>query len=86
MGVITGGTQVNFVPDQCAIEIDRRLLPGERVEEVLAVYETLLGELRQQYPGLDVFMEAPMLTDEAWRRRKARMWCRSHPACWRNWG
>ncbi|WP_009958167.1 M20 family metallopeptidase [Verrucomicrobium spinosum] len=65
VGVITGGTQVNFVPDQCAIEIDRRLLPGERVEEVLAVYETLLGELRQQYPGLDVFMEAPMLTDEA---------------------
>jgi acetylornithine deacetylase/succinyl-diaminopimelate desuccinylase family protein len=65
VGVITGGTQVNFVPDQCAIEIDRRLLPGEKVEEVLARYETLLGELRQQHPGLDVFMEAPMLTDEA---------------------
>lgn len=65
VGVITGGTQVNFVPDQCAIEIDRRLLPGEKVEEVLARYETLLGELRQRHPGLDVFMEAPMLTDEA---------------------
>lgn len=65
VGVISGGTQVNFVPDQCAIEIDRRLLPGERVEEVLVRYETLLGELRQRHPGLDVFMEAPMLTDEA---------------------
>lgn len=65
VGVITGGTQVNFVPDQCAIEIDRRLLPGETVEEVLAHYETLLGELRQQHTGLDVSMEAPMLTDEA---------------------
>ncbi|WP_050023719.1 M20 family metallopeptidase [Verrucomicrobium sp. BvORR034] len=65
VGVITGGTQVNFVPDQCAIEIDRRLLPGEKVEEVLARYETLLVELRQSHPGLDVFMEAPMLTDEA---------------------
>lgn len=65
VGVISGGTQVNFVPDQCAIEIDRRLLPGEKVAEVLARYEALLEELRQSHPGLEVFMEPPMLTDEA---------------------
>lgn len=29
VGTITGGTQPNIVPDQCAIEIDRRTLPGE---------------------------------------------------------
>jgi len=63
--VIQGGTQVNFVPDQCAIEIDRRLLPGERVDTVLAQYESLLESLRQEWPELEVAMEAPMLTDEA---------------------
>src|SRR6185436_17806151 len=29
IGLIQGGRQLNFVPDFCAIEIDRRLLPGE---------------------------------------------------------
>jgi acetylornithine deacetylase ArgE len=29
VGRIEGGTSVNTVPDQCRIEIDRRLLPGE---------------------------------------------------------
>ena len=34
-----GGVQVNFVPDTCAIEIDRRLLPGESGPAVLAHYQ-----------------------------------------------
>jgi acetylornithine deacetylase len=29
VGKISGGTQPNIVPDACAIEIDRRTLPGE---------------------------------------------------------
>ncbi len=29
VGVISGGTSVNTVPEHCAIEVDRRLLPGE---------------------------------------------------------
>lgn len=65
VGVIHGGVQVNFVPDQCAIEIDRRLLPGERVEAVLAHYQSLLDALMAANPTLDAFMEAPLLTDEA---------------------
>ncbi|HSJ02414.1 MAG TPA: M20 family metallopeptidase [Verrucomicrobium sp.] len=65
IGVIQGGTQVNFVPDQCAIEIDRRLLPGEQVAAVLRHYDAVLERLRQQWPELRVEMEPPMLTDEA---------------------
>ncbi len=65
VGVVQGGVQVNFVPDRCSIEIDRRLLPGETVETVLAHYQTLLDELKIQHPTLDAFMEPPMLTDEA---------------------
>lgn len=38
IGVIHGGRQVNFVPDFCSIEIDRRLIPGEEIEHVMAHY------------------------------------------------
>ena len=65
VGVIHGGVQVNFVPDNCAIEIDRRLLPGETVAGVLKHYQGLLDALKAQHPTLDAAMEAPMLTDEA---------------------
>lgn len=63
IGVVKGGVQVNFVPDFCAIEIDRRLLPGEEFASVLAEYEGLLATLRARDPGLDVYMEPPMLQD-----------------------
>lgn len=65
VGVIRGGVQVNFVPDRCAIEIDRRLLPGEKVETVLDHYQGLLDELTLCHPGFVAEMEAPLLTDEA---------------------
>jgi acetylornithine deacetylase len=65
VGVIKGGVQVNFVPDTCAIEIDRRLLPGEKVADVLASYQRLLDDLKKQHPTLDAVMESPMLEDEA---------------------
>ncbi|MGC8837101.1 MAG: M20 family metallopeptidase, partial [Anaerolineae bacterium] len=35
-GVIRGGVQVNMVPDYCELEVDRRTLPGEAVEQVYA--------------------------------------------------
>ncbi len=65
VGIIRGGVQVNFVPDTCAIEIDRRLLPGETAASVLAHYQGLLDVLQAEQPSLDAFMEPPMLTDEA---------------------
>ena len=64
VGVIRGGVQVNFVPDMCAIEIDRRLLPGETTAAVLAHYQDLLDALKSRHPTLDAVMEPPMLTDE----------------------
>ena len=66
VGIIAGGVQVNFVPDGCAIEIDRRLLPNESVAEVLSHYEKLLDGLKEVVPELNARMEQPMLVDEAW--------------------
>ena len=66
VGKIAGGVQVNFVPDHCVIEIDRRLLPTETVSDVWKHYEKLIDCLRRDDPTLDVRMEDPMLLDEAW--------------------
>ncbi len=66
VGVIQGGVQVNFVPDTCVIELDRRLLPGEKTGAVLAHYQQILDQLKSVHPDLDVWMEdPPLLTDEA---------------------
>ena len=35
VGVISGGTQPNIVPDRCHIQIDRRTVPGETIAGVL---------------------------------------------------
>lgn len=64
VGVIHGGVQVNFVPDQCVIEVDRRLLPGEKPATVLAHYQTLIDALQAQHATLQAVMEPPMLTDD----------------------
>ena len=62
IGVITGGVQVNFVPDRCAIEIDRRLLPGQRANDAVAHYRQLL----QNLDGITAEVEEPLLlVDEA---------------------
>ncbi|MEO6787186.1 MAG: M20 family metallopeptidase [Chthoniobacteraceae bacterium] len=65
VGIIRGGVQVNFVPDTCVIEIDRRLLPGETGSGVLAHYRGLLDQLQAQHPALDAVMEPPWIMDEA---------------------
>jgi succinyl-diaminopimelate desuccinylase len=42
VGRITGGASVNIVPDECAIEIDRRVIPGEDHAEVITDLKNFL--------------------------------------------
>jgi acetylornithine deacetylase ArgE len=65
VGVIGGGVQINFVPDWCEIEIDRRLLPGETADSVLAGYARLIEGIKADHPLLDAEMEPPMIVDPA---------------------
>ena len=66
VGVISGGVQVNLVPNHCTIEIDRRLLPGETAPVVLGSYQQTLDRLRDQHPGFQANIESPpLLVDEA---------------------
>lgn len=74
VGMITGGTQVNIVPDRCAIEVDRRTIPGETKDSVSAEFREVLtaaqqaGDPRvtlscratQEYPPLETSMSEPV--------------------------
>jgi acetylornithine deacetylase len=63
IGVIHGGSQVNIVPESCVIEIDRRLVPGEELEEVWRSYGRLVANLQDSTPGFIAVVEEPMLQD-----------------------
>lgn len=64
IGVIRGGTQVNLVPDHCVIEIDRRLLPGDDVNAVLAQYQQLIDQLASRDPRFHAEILPPLLVDQ----------------------
>lgn len=61
MNVIRGGSVVSSIADYCEMEIDRRFLPGERVDTILADYRARLDELTRQLPGLRVEVSEPTL-------------------------
>jgi acetylornithine deacetylase/succinyl-diaminopimelate desuccinylase family protein len=44
VGTISGGTQVNIVPDRCVISVDRRTIPGETLPGVKREISTLLAK------------------------------------------
>lgn len=57
VGVIEGGQTVNTVPETCWIDVDRRTLPGETPEGVLAPVRCMLSEVDSatiQPPYLEV--------------------------------
>jgi succinyl-diaminopimelate desuccinylase len=57
IGTIRGGTKINIVPDRCDIEVDRRMLPGEKKEEFLKEMKEILDSLQQQDPLFQYRME-----------------------------
>ncbi len=61
IGRIWGGTQVNVVPDQCVIDVDRRYLPGESADQLLGEIDAALNELSQSTPGLTYTREEPYI-------------------------
>ena len=57
IGTIQGGTKINVVPEGCEIEVDRRMLPGEKKEEVLGEIKEILDSLQSQDPLFQYRME-----------------------------
>ncbi len=64
VGRIQGGTSVNIVPDECVIEIDRRVIPGEHHDEVKTDIRRYLTErLDFDIDFEPPWIESPALTD-----------------------
>jgi acetylornithine deacetylase/succinyl-diaminopimelate desuccinylase-like protein len=64
VSMIAGGVQINIVPEECGIWIDRRLLPGERPADVLAGYRRLIDAEAARDPDFRATLEPPLLVDE----------------------
>ena len=47
IGLIEGGSTTNAVPDSCLVELDRRMIPGENPQDVIA-------ELQAVVSGVDI--------------------------------
>ncbi len=61
VGVIRGGQDACTVPDQCSIDIDRRIIPGETVEQVMSELQQILDRARHDEPDLDASLDAPFM-------------------------
>ena len=59
VGTIEGGAQVNFVPDQCRIAIDCRLIPGQTPEGVVAGFKEVIVRAKAEDDALDATIEDP---------------------------
>ena len=59
VNIIRGGVQVYVVPDRCTIDLDRRVVPGEDVNDVVPAVEQVLDDLRRADAGLRVRQDEP---------------------------
>jgi acetylornithine deacetylase/succinyl-diaminopimelate desuccinylase-like protein len=57
IGTIHGGAKLNIIPASCVIEIDRRTIPGETDDDVLAQFEAAVDRARATYPDIDAVVE-----------------------------
>ena len=57
-GKIFGGNQVSTVAGECTIQIDRRFVPGETVESVMAEYQAIIDELHAEDPKFKATLSA----------------------------
>ena len=60
VGTIQGGTKVNIVPAYCVAEVDRRSIPGETMESVIASVQAAIDIAAEKYPEIDATIELPI--------------------------
>ncbi len=61
LGTIAGGVAVNVVPERCEIECDRRTLPGQSTDDLLAVVDRALDEVRARHPHVRIERDSPFV-------------------------
>jgi acetylornithine deacetylase/succinyl-diaminopimelate desuccinylase-like protein len=76
VGRIEGGTSVNTVPDRCRIEIDRRLIPGEKGAEALEDFRSYLKRkvsTEIEWECSEPYLQMPALPPQASTAVAARL-------------
>lgn len=68
VSMIEGGVKTNVVPDRCSIFIDRRIIPGETPEGVVAEIREIAERAVANLPGLRVEVDGA-----GWRGREATL-------------
>jgi succinyl-diaminopimelate desuccinylase len=64
--LIDGGSAPNVVADRCVVEIDRRVIPGERAADtVLEPFDRLAASIRAEHPEVDLSFAVKLWTDAA---------------------
>lgn len=61
LGTIRGGLKSNVVADFCQVELDRRLLPTEGVDEVIDEVRVIVGEVMREHPEIRADVEVGMV-------------------------
>jgi acetylornithine deacetylase/succinyl-diaminopimelate desuccinylase-like protein len=66
VNMIRGGSAPNIIPDQCVIDVDRRVVPGEDYEAILPAFIEVLDRARAEDPTIKCGFEvgtthAPLL-------------------------
>jgi succinyl-diaminopimelate desuccinylase len=57
VGVISGGAKVNIVPASCTVEVDRRSVPPETADSVIASVEKAIERARARFEDIDASVE-----------------------------
>ena len=57
VGTVHGGEKVNIIPAACVAEIDRRTVPGETKESVIAGIEEAVERARKRFPDIDAHLD-----------------------------
>nr|WP_269440670.1 M20/M25/M40 family metallo-hydrolase [Micromonospora tarapacensis] len=57
VGMVNGGDRPPMVPASCVVALDRRWLPSERHDEVLAELRAIVADLRRTDPTVDATVE-----------------------------
>jgi succinyl-diaminopimelate desuccinylase len=57
VGTIQGGAKVNIIPASASIEVDRRTVPGETYESMLATLERAVDLAREKYPDIQATID-----------------------------
>jgi succinyl-diaminopimelate desuccinylase len=63
VGIIQGGEKVNIVPAGCEIQVDRRTIPDESRESVLASISAAIELSKERFPDIDAEVTIDFFAD-----------------------